>query len=53
MTEKKEKKHTTIQISTALAKKCAGGIELSSISRYITYKFGEMLKPSFLLLRTL
>jgi Arc/MetJ-type ribon-helix-helix transcriptional regulator len=46
MNEKKEKKHTTIQIPTALAKKIIkriDGTEFASISSYVTYILEEIL----------
>ena len=45
-----EKNPTNIQIPRTLAKKikkCTEGTEFPSISSYVTYMLGEMLKPSF------
>lgn len=50
MNEKKEKKLTTIQLPRTLVekiKKRIEGTDFSSISSYVTYILGEMLKPSF------
>ena len=50
-----KKNHTSIQIPTSLAKKIKNRMEeteFPSFSSYVTYILGEMLKLSFLHLRT-